>query len=99
MLVYVKYECFVMQMMHVCVLCASCCSSQCSIVQKTSISIGCVREASLLKYIHYSQFKLFNEQFVVNESSLRFPNISKTVLKIHRFLRYNINMPMLRCYN
>ena len=29
MLVYGKYECFVMQMLYVCVLCASCGSSQC----------------------------------------------------------------------
>ena len=28
MLVYGKYECFVMQMLYVCVLCASCGSSQ-----------------------------------------------------------------------
>ena len=32
MLVYVKYECFVMQMLYVCVLCASCGSSQCCIL-------------------------------------------------------------------
>ena len=31
MLVYVKYECFVMQMLYVCVLCANCGSSQCCI--------------------------------------------------------------------
>ena len=31
MLVYVKYECFVMQMFYVCVLCAYCGSSQCCI--------------------------------------------------------------------
>ena len=29
MLVYGKYDCFVMQMFYVCVLCASCGSSQC----------------------------------------------------------------------
>ena len=32
MLVYGKYECFVMQMLYVCVLCASCGSSQCCIM-------------------------------------------------------------------
>ena len=31
MLVYGKYGCFVMQMLYVCVLCASCGSSQCCI--------------------------------------------------------------------
>ena len=31
MLVYGKYECFVMQMLYVCVLCVSCGSSQCCI--------------------------------------------------------------------
>ena len=32
MLVYGKYECFVMQLLYVCVLCASCGSSQCCIL-------------------------------------------------------------------
>ena len=32
MLVYSKCECFVMQMLYVCVLCASCGSSQCCIL-------------------------------------------------------------------
>ena len=31
-LVYGKYECFVIQMLYVCVLCASCGSSQCCIL-------------------------------------------------------------------
>ena len=29
MLVYGKYECFVIHMLYVCALCASCCSSLC----------------------------------------------------------------------
>ena len=32
MLVYGRYECFVMQMLYVCVLCACCGSSQCCIL-------------------------------------------------------------------
>ena len=32
MLVYGKCECFVMQMLYVCVLCASCGSSQCCVL-------------------------------------------------------------------
>ena len=32
MIVHGKYECFVMQMLFVCVLCASCDSSQCCIL-------------------------------------------------------------------
>ena len=32
MLVYGKYECFVMQMLYVCVLCSSCGSCQCGIL-------------------------------------------------------------------
>ena len=32
MRVYGKYDCFVMQMLYVCVLCASCGSSQCCIL-------------------------------------------------------------------
>ena len=31
-LVYGKYECFVMHMLYVCVLCASCGSSQCCVL-------------------------------------------------------------------
>ena len=31
-LVYGKYECFVMQMLYVCVLCASCGSTQCCVL-------------------------------------------------------------------
>ena len=33
MLVYVKGECFVMQMLYVCVLCVSCDSAQCCVLQ------------------------------------------------------------------
>ena len=33
-IVYGKYECFVMQMLYVCVLCASCGSSKCRILHK-----------------------------------------------------------------
>ena len=32
MFVYGKYECFVMQMLYVCVLCASCSSYQCCVL-------------------------------------------------------------------
>ena len=37
MLVYGKYECFVMQMLYVCVLCVSCVSSQCFILHSCSL--------------------------------------------------------------
>ena len=37
MLVYGKYEYFVMQMLYVCVLCASCGSSQCCILHDSSL--------------------------------------------------------------
>ena len=46
MLVYGKYECFVMQMLYVCVLCASCGSSQCCILhdlQFVNAGRGCNR--------------------------------------------------------
>ena len=46
MLVYGKCECFVMQMMHVCVLCASCGSSQCCVLhdlQFINAGRGCKR--------------------------------------------------------
>ena len=34
MLVYGEHDCFIMQMLYDCVLCASCCSSQCCILHK-----------------------------------------------------------------
>ena len=37
MLVYGKYACFVMQMLYVCVLCATCGSSQCCILHNYSL--------------------------------------------------------------
>ena len=45
-LLYVKYECFVMQMLYVCVLCASCGSYQCCIMydlQFVNAGRGCKR--------------------------------------------------------
>ena len=42
MLVYGKYECFVMQMLYVCVLCASCGSSQ---FCRTCSLLGLVEDA------------------------------------------------------
>ena len=48
MLVYVKYECFVVQMLYVCVLCASCGSSQCCILhdlQFVNTGRGCKRRS------------------------------------------------------
>ena len=46
--VYGKYECFVMQMLYVCVLCASCGSSQCGILhelQLVNAGRGCKRRS------------------------------------------------------
>ena len=46
MLVYGKYECFVMQMLYVCVLCASCGNSQCCIMHELqfgNVGLGCKR--------------------------------------------------------
>ena len=37
MLVYGKYECFVVHMLYVCVLCASCWSSQCCVCMTCSV--------------------------------------------------------------
>ena len=47
MLVHGKYECFVMQMLYVCVLCSSCFSSQCCILhnlQFVNADLGCKRQ-------------------------------------------------------
>ena len=38
MLVHGECECFVMQMLYVCVLCASCGSSQCCVLHELSLS-------------------------------------------------------------
>ena len=46
MLVYGECECFVMQMLYVCVLCASCGSSQCCVLhdlQFVNAVLGCKR--------------------------------------------------------
>ena len=46
MLVYEKCECFVMQMLYICVLCASCGSSQCGVLhhlQFVHADRGCKR--------------------------------------------------------
>ena len=52
MLVYGKYECFVMQMLYVCVLCASCGSSQSCILhdlQFVNAGRGCKQVATIWK--------------------------------------------------
>ena len=41
MLVYGECECFVMQMLYVCVLCASCCSSQCCVLHDLQFVNAC----------------------------------------------------------
>ena len=40
MLVYGKYECLVMQILYVCVLCASCGSSQCCVLHDMQFDTG-----------------------------------------------------------
>ena len=53
MLMYGKRECFVMQMLYVCVLCASCGSSQCCVLhdlQFVNAGRGCI--ANLMR-AHY----------------------------------------------
>ena len=52
MLVYVEYECFVMQMLYVCVLCASCGSSKCCVMhdlQFVNAGRGCNRRSTIQK--------------------------------------------------
>ena len=48
MLVYGEFECFVLQMLYVCVLCASCCNSRCCVLhdlQFVNAGRGCNRRA------------------------------------------------------
>ena len=40
MLVYGKCECFVMQVLYVCVLCASCGSSECCVLQSRAVGVA-----------------------------------------------------------
>ena len=45
MLVYGKCECFVMQILYVCVLCASCGSSQCGVLHELQLLLMLVGDA------------------------------------------------------
>ena len=45
MLVYGECECFVLQMLYVCVLCASCGSSQCCVLHETCSLLMLVEDA------------------------------------------------------
>ena len=51
MLVYGECECFVMQMLYVCVLCASCGSSQCCVLHDllNEASHGCLNMTHIHK--------------------------------------------------
>ena len=67
MLVYGKCECFVMQMLYVCILCASCDSSQCRILndlQFVNTGRGCKRRTpepvSRLPYRSHKCLLLFS---------------------------------------
>ena len=56
MLVYGEYECFVMQMLYVCVLCASCGSSQCCVLHdfytyRPVLCMRCWIEYKLLTHV------------------------------------------------
>ena len=69
MLVYGKYECFIMHMLYVCVLCASCgncqCCMTCSLLMlvemPSQIPCGSVIETT---HVHYGSFLLFLSQFL-----------------------------------
>ena len=55
MLVYGECECFVMQMLYVCVLCASCGSSQCCVLhdlQFVNAGRGCTRRQATIQKRH-----------------------------------------------
>ena len=58
MLVYGKYGCFVMQMLYVRVLCASCGSSQCCILHEF-VKLMLVRICMNIKTVHIFVFKVF----------------------------------------
>ena len=52
MLVYGECECFVMQMLYVCVLCASCGSSQCCVLHDLSMSSFFGGMGTMLSNVH-----------------------------------------------
>ena len=59
---YEKYECFVMQMLYVCVLCASCGCSQCCILHDLHHITSLVIISKCVTYlIQYNYFFLFND--------------------------------------
>ena len=57
MLVYGKCECFVMQMLYVCVLCASCCSSQCCMTCSLLMLVEHARGAIWHLIVHLYHYK------------------------------------------
>ena len=75
MLVYGECECFVMQMLYVCVLCASCGSSQCCVLhdlQFVNAGRGCKNKMYLYTAFIYSINPL-NAELVYIQSTVYFP--------------------------
>ena len=65
MLVYGECECFVMQMLYVCVLCASCGSSQCCVLhdlQFVNAGRGCNRRPYRRGMVMSRSFRFNNRQ-------------------------------------
>ena len=57
---YGKYECFVMQMLYVCVLCASCGSSQCCVLHDLEFEAPEVSIGSVVLFIWSSRFLVYS---------------------------------------
>ena len=83
MLVYGECECFVMQMLYVCVLCASCGSSQCCVLhdlQFVNAGRGCNKEGNLFHHIIHKY---------TNNST----NAEETYLKVCVYMEKHVAIP------
>ena len=95
MLVYGECECFVMQMLYVCVLCASCGSSRCCVlhdlqVQSLSSSQTTPRDAKPTQHIEITHPNNVNLELVVHKVASFHPHYLTFTLQtyhhpVHRF--------------
>ena len=78
MIVYGECECFVMQMLYVCVLCASCGSSQCCVLHKVRPrTFECVAMGSALLFIVRSRLPVYSAGSGVNRVQVVLSGFSK----------------------
>ena len=94
MLVYGECECFVMQMLYVCVLCASCGSSQCCVLhdlQFVNAGRGCNRRPSRAGYPSWHQLHVY----CISSSSVYSPFSDRVGLPSHLHIKSIIYFKIL----